>query len=136
MILGTGIDLIDIRRIQDSLDRFGQRFINRVFCPGEIAFCTARPDPAAAFARHYAVKEAACKALGTGMRQGVAWRGIELRREPGRKPYLCFHGGALARLEALMPAGYVPVLHVSISDEPPYATSIVIIECRSKNVFP
>ncbi len=135
MILGTGIDLIDIRRIQDSLDRFGSRFVQRVFCPNEIAFCQARPDPAAAFARHYAVKEAACKALGTGMRQGVAWRGIELFREPRRKPYLRLKGGALARLETLMPQGHDPVLHVSISDEPPYATAIVIIECRPKDVF-
>jgi len=128
MIVGTGIDLVDIRRIQSTLETYGQRFIDRLFCPSEVEFCLRRPDQAAAFARHYAVKEAACKALGTGMTQGVAWRGIELYREKGRKPELVFHQGALKRLNTLLPAQTKPRLHVSISDEPPYATAIVIIE--------
>ena len=132
MIIGTGIDLVDIRRIKATLDQYGQRFIERLFCPSEIEFCLTRPDQAAAFARHYAVKEAACKALGTGMRQGVAWRGIELYREKGRKPELVFHDGALIRLNSLLPKASKPRLHVSISDEPPYATAIVTIEAFSE----
>lgn len=128
MIIGTGIDLVDIRRIKETLDKHGQRFKDRLFCEGEQAFCERKPDQAAAYARHYAVKEAACKALGTGMTQGVAWRGIELYREKGRKPELRFHDGALERLNSLIPLGEKPKLHVSMSDDPPYATAMVIIE--------
>lgn len=126
-ILGIGIDLVDIRRIEKTFAKYGDRFRDRLFTADEQAFCEKKPDRFAAYARHYAVKEACCKALGTGMRMGVAWRGMAIRREPGRKPYLEVTGGAKARLEAITPDGYRAELHVSITDEPPYASAFVTI---------
>ncbi len=127
MILGTGIDLIDIRRIVDTLERHGQRFKDRVFTAEEQAWCEKRADKAAAYARHYAVKEACSKALGTGMSKGVAWRQMYLSRAAGRRPRLVCVGNAEERLKLLTPAGYRALLYVSISDEPPYATATVSI---------
>ena len=130
MIIGIGIDLVDMRRIGAVRERHGMRFEQRLFTDSERRFCHGRADVIAAFARHYAFKEAASKALGTGFRQGVAWRDLELCREAGRKPFARFHGGALVRLGVLLPEGYDAEVHISISDEPPYATAQCLIEAR------
>jgi holo-[acyl-carrier protein] synthase len=127
MILGTGIDLIDIRRIADTLERHGARFKDRVFTQAEQDWCEKRSDKAAAYARHYAVKEACSKALGTGMAKGVAWRQMYLSREAGRRPRLICVGNAAERLRLLTPDGYQALLYVSITDEPPYAAATVSI---------
>jgi len=126
-VIGIGLDLVDIRRIDNTLNIFGARFQKRLFSAQEIEFCQKKPDSAAAFARHYAMKEACSKALGTGMRMGVAWRDMSMFREENKKPEIRLAGGALARLQAITPSGYEGKVHVSITDEPPYAAAIVTI---------
>ncbi len=102
MIVGLGTDLIEIARIQRSLDRYGAQFLARVFTPGEIAYCRRKRHHAAeSFAARFAAKEAAAKALGTGISRGVAWREIEVRRLPGQPPELFFFGRAAERAAAL-----------------------------------
>jgi holo-[acyl-carrier protein] synthase len=95
-IIGVGIDATEISRIADSIERWGDRFVNRVFTPGEIAYCRRKRDSASSFAARFAAKEAAMKALGTGHSRGVFWTGIEVVRRHG-PPLLAFHGGAAAR---------------------------------------
>jgi holo-[acyl-carrier protein] synthase len=95
-IIGLGIDVTEIRRIAESIDRWGDRFVNRVFTPGEIAYCRRKRDFASSFAARFAAKEAAMKALGTGWSRGVFWTGIEVVRRQG-PPQLRFHGGAAER---------------------------------------
>jgi len=94
MILGTGIDLTEIPRIQQSLDRFGQRFLNRVYTPAEQAYCMRKRKAAESLAARFAAKEAGAKALGTGISHGVNWLEIEVVRAPGGRPCLRFHGRA------------------------------------------
>jgi holo-[acyl-carrier protein] synthase len=104
-IIGSGIDATEIARIAGAIDRYGDRFVNRVFTDGEIAYCRRKRDAASSFAARFAAKEAAMKALGTGHSRGVFWRGIEVVRRPGRPPQLEFHGGAAARVAALGATG-------------------------------
>lgn len=99
-IIGLGFDATDIPRIVATIERYGDRFIRRIFTSGEIAYCTRRRVPAIHFAGRFAAKEAAMKALGTGHSQGVLWRDIEVVR-PGGPPRLLFHGGAARRFEAI-----------------------------------
>src|SRR5580698_10629307 len=94
MIVGSGIDLVEIARIQQSLERYGKRFLNRVFTPAEQAYCLRKRNAAESFAARFAAKEAGAKALGTGINHGVAWREIEVVREHGSRPTLVFHGRA------------------------------------------
>jgi holo-[acyl-carrier protein] synthase len=95
MIVGTGIDLIEIQRISASIERYGMRFLERIYTPGEIAYCQRkRRNAAESFAARFAAKEAAAKALGTGIGFGVTWREIEVGREPGARPLLLLHGRA------------------------------------------
>ena len=94
MVLGLGTDLIEIERIQISMDRFGERFLERVFTAGEIAYCRAKKQSADSFAARFAAKEAGAKALGTGISRGVNWKEIEVRREMGQRPTLHFSGRA------------------------------------------
>ncbi len=127
MILGVGTDLIDIRRIERTLDQFGERFLERVFTAAERARAEARYDRAAAYAKRYAAKEACAKALGTGFRQGVYWRDIGVLNRPSGQPILRLTGGAAARLAALTPVGMRPQIDLSLSDEPPFGQAVVII---------
>ena len=128
MILGIGNDLADIRRIQKSMDRFGERFLKRIFTETEIAKASGRADPAATYAKRFAAKEACSKALGTGFRKGVFWRDIGVVNLPTGQPTLELTGGALARLQAITPPGHKAVIHLTMTDEPPMAEAIVIIE--------
>lgn len=130
MILGIGTDLIDIRRIERSAARFGERFLLRIYTERERALCAARRNPIPALAQRYAAKEACAKALGTGFRQGVRWKDIEVDRLPSGQPIMRLFGDAEARLRALAPPWAIPDLHVSLSDEPPYAHAVVIIYAR------
>ncbi len=127
MILGLGSDLIDIRRIERSLDRFGERFINRIFTPLEQAKSDRRANRAASYAKRFAAKEACAKALGTGLRKGVFWRDMGVVNLPGGKPSMLLTGGALARLEALTPPGHRAQIDLTITDEPPQAQAVVLI---------
>lgn len=94
MLVGTGIDLIEIERIAASIQRFGQRFLARIYTPAEIAYCSDRRTSAQSFAARFAAKEAGAKALGTGISRGVSWLEIEVLRRPGQRPVLVFHGRA------------------------------------------
>jgi len=101
MVLGLGSDLIEIARIEASIQRFGTRFLERVFTPAEIAYCQSKKQAAESFAARFAAKEAAAKALGTGISLGIAWPEIEVRREPTGRPSLHWSGRALERAQAL-----------------------------------
>ncbi len=128
MILGIGSDLCDIRRIERSLERFGERFTGRIYTAGERARCDGRATRAASYARRFAAKEACSKALGTGLRAGVFWRDMEVFNLPGGKPTLRLTGGALERLNRMVPEGHEAVVHVSLTDDPPLAQAFVVIE--------
>ncbi|HVY33618.1 MAG TPA: holo-ACP synthase [Caulobacteraceae bacterium] len=128
MIVGIGSDLADIRRIQSVLDRFGPRFVERVFTEVEKARSERKGDRAASYAKRFAAKEACSKALGTGMRAGVFWRDMGVVNAPSGKPTLQLTGGAAERLNALIPQGMTAVIHLSLTDDHPYAQALVIIE--------
>lgn len=130
MILGIGSDLCDIRRIERSIERFGDRFTHRIYTEGERARSDRRAARAPSYARRFAAKEACSKALGTGLSQGVFWRDMEVVNLPSGRPTMRLSGGALARLREMTPEGYEPVVHVSLTDDPPLAQAFVIIEAR------
>jgi len=136
MILGVGTDLLDIRRIERTLERFAGRFLERVFTLQEQARCEGHINRCARYAQRYAAKEACAKALGTGFRQGVAWRDIEVVVLPSGKPLIRLQAGALARLAAMTPAGMVAKLDVSLTDEYPLAHAIVLIWAESAAAQP
>ena len=127
-VIGIGVDLCDIRRIGRSIDRFGDRFLNRAYTEEERRHCESRGgERVAAYARRWAAKEACAKALGTGVAEGVFLRDMELSRLPNGAPSLRLHGGAAARLASLTPQGAAARVLISISDEPPYAQAFVVI---------
>ena len=128
MILGIGSDLSDIRRIQGSLDRFGERFTNRIFTEIERTRSERKPDKASSYAKRFAAKEACAKALGTGMRRGVFWRDMGVVNMRSGQPTMALTGGALTRLEEMTPPGMKAVIHLSLTDDHPYAQAFVIIE--------
>ena len=127
MIIGIGTDLCDIRRIERTLDRFGDRFVARLFAEGEQKKAYRRQNPAASFAQSFAAKEACAKALGTGFRLGVFWKDMVVANLPTGQPYMMITGGAKARLDALTPSGMTAQVHVSQTDEYPLAHAMVII---------
>ena len=128
MIVGIGSDLSDIRRIQASLDRFGDRFITRIFTDLERARSERKTDRAASYAKRFAAKEACAKALGTGMRRGVFWRDMGVINMRSGQPTMALTGGALTRLHEMTPAGMKAVIHLTLTDDHPYAQAFVIIE--------
>jgi len=127
MILGLGSDLIDIRRIEKSIERFGDRFIERIFTDVERAKSDRRALRAASYAKRFAAKEACAKALGTGLNKGVFWRDMGVVNLPGGKPTLALTNGALRRLNEITPAGHTAVIDLTITDDFPLAQAIVII---------
>lgn len=127
MILGLGSDLIDIRRIEQSIARFGDRFIDRIFTDVEKAKSEKRANRAASYAKRFAAKEACAKALGTGLSRGVYWRDMGVVNLPGGKPTMRLTNGALRRLEEMTPSGHTAVIDVTITDDFPLAQAIVII---------
>ena len=128
MIIGLGSDLIDIRRIERTLERHGERFTNRVFTEIERAKSDRRKERAASYAKRFAAKEACAKALGTGLARGVFWRDMGVVNLPGGKPTMKLTGGAANRLAALVPAGHTASVHLTITDDFPLAQAFVIIE--------
>lgn len=127
MILGIGSDLCDIRRIEQSLARHGERFTHRLFTEVERARAEGRAHRAATYAKRFAAKEACAKALGTGLRHGVFWRDMEVVNLPSGQPTMRLANGAAARLTAITPRGMRTEISVTLTDEPPYAQAIVII---------
>ena len=130
MIIGIGSDLSDIRRIQASLDRFGDRFRHRVFTELERTRSERKTDAASSYAKRFAAKEACAKALGTGMRRGVFWRDMGVVNLRSGQPTMALTGGALKRLQEITPPGMTPMIHLSLTDDHPYAQAFVIIEAR------
>ena len=129
MIIGIGNDLCNIERIEKTLEKFGERFENRVFTETEIALARRRRRTAETYAKRFAAKEACAKALGTGVpRRGVHWKHLGVVNLPTGKPTLALTGGAAKRLEALMPEGHEVVIHLTITDDHPWAEAHVIIE--------
>ena len=128
MIIGLGSDLIDIRRIEKSLERFGDRFTNRIFTDVEQAKSDRRRERAASYAKRFAAKEACSKALGTGLSNGVFWRDMGVVNLPSGKPTFQLTNGALKRLNLMMPDGMEPIIHLTITDDFPLAQAFVIIE--------
>ncbi len=128
MIVGIGSDLTDIRRIEKTLERYGERFLARVFTDVERKKSDRRRQRAASYAKRFAAKEACAKALGTGMNAGVFWRDMGVVTMPSGKPTMRLTGGAAARLAALLPAGHAPAIHLTITDEWPLAQAFVVIE--------
>ncbi len=130
MIIGIGTDLCDIRRIEKTLKRFGQRFIMRVFTENERTTASRRSNPAAAYAQRYAAKEACAKALGTGFSQGVFWSDIGVNNNPYGQPYLSLTGGALRRLDKLTPPAMKAQIDISLSDQFPMSQAMVVISAE------
>ncbi|HTD95755.1 MAG TPA: holo-ACP synthase [Edaphobacter sp.] len=124
MVLGTGTDLIEIKRVQESMDRFGDRFLHRIFTAGEIAYCGRKRHAAESFAARFAAKEAGAKALGTGISRGVSWQELEVRRQPGLRPTLHLSGRA-AELAAAMG---VRRLNLSLTHSRELAMAFVVAE--------
>ncbi len=131
MIIGLGSDLIDIRRIERSLERFGDRFRNRIFTDIEKTKSDRRKERVASYAKRFAAKEACSKALGTGLSRGVYWTDMGVVNLPGGKPTMQLTGGALVRLEEMMPKGHEARIHLTITDDFPLAQAFVIIEAVS-----
>ena len=130
MIIGIGNDIIDIRRIEASLERFGQRFVDRLFTEVEQKKSDRRANRAASYAKRFAAKEACSKALGTGFRDGIFWRDMGVVNLPSGKPTLKLTGGALERLKAITPAGMTVQIDLTITDDFPQAQAIVIISAN------
>ena len=126
-MIGLGSDILDIRRIEKTLLRFGDRFKKRIFTESEIKKCEKRKLNVECFAKRFAAKEAAAKALGTGFRKGVYWRDLEVINLPSGKPSMNFYGESKKHLDSLMPKNSVPSINLSITDEFPYAHAIVTI---------
>ncbi len=127
MIIGIGIDIIDIRRVERTLERFGTRFTERCYTEIERAKSDRRMRRADSYAKRYAAKEACAKALGTGLRRGVYWRDMGVVNLPTGKPTLALTGGAADRLGEITPDGMVPSIELTITDEYPLAQAMVII---------
>lgn len=127
MILGIGNDLCDIRRIEKSLERFGDRFIQRIFTEVEQKRSEGRAGRAASYAKRFAAKEACSKALGTGLRRGVFWRDMGVINMRGGKPTVALTNGALARLQEITPPGMTAQIDLTLTDEYPLAQAFVII---------
>ena len=130
MILGIGSDLANIERIAATLDRFGDRFRNRVFTPIEQRKADSRAHAAATFAKRWAAKEACSKALGTGLRMGIAWKDMGVVNLPSGQPTMALTGWAAERLAAMTPPGHEAVVHLTLTDDHPWAQAFVILEAR------
>ena len=133
MILGLGNDIVDIRRIEETLERYGERFITRIFTEIEVRKSETRAARAASYAKRFAAKEACSKALGTGFRRGVFWRDMGVVNEPSGKPTMRLTGGAAEHLQTMIPEGHIARIHLTITDDFPYAQAIVMIEAVPKS---
>jgi holo-[acyl-carrier protein] synthase len=128
MIIGLGNDMVDIRRIEQTLERYGTRFVARIFTDIEQRKSDRRAQRAASYAKRFAAKEACSKALGTGFRRGVFWKDMGVVNEPSGRPTLQLTGGAKEQLVRITPAGHTARIQLTITDDFPYAQAVVIIE--------
>jgi holo-[acyl-carrier protein] synthase len=128
VIIGLGNDIVDIKRIEKTLEKYGERFIARLFTDIERRKSDRRVQRAATYAKRFAAKEACSKALGTGFSRGVFWKDMGVVNEPSGRPTMHLTGGAKAQLDRITPAGHVARIHVTLTDDYPYAQAIVLIE--------
>ncbi len=128
MIIGIGSDMVSIERIEGTIKRFGVRFVQRVFSETEKKTAEYRAATVETYAKRWAAKEACSKALGTGLRMGVAWKEMRVKNLPTGQPEMELTGGALERLRRLTPAGHIAKIHVTLTDDHPWAQAFVIIE--------
>ena len=131
IILGIGTDLANIERIQGTLDRFGDRLRNRIFTEDEQRKAENRKDVAGTYAKRWAAKEACSKALGTGLRMGIAWKDMSVTNLPTGQPVMQVTGWAKDRLDAMTPPGHTAIIHVTLTDDHPWAQAMVMIEART-----
>ena len=134
MIIGIGSDLANIERIKGTLDRFGDRFRKRVFTNTEQRKAESRKNFADTYAKRWAAKEACSKALGTGLRMGIAWKEMQVTNLKTGQPMMSVEGSAAKRLEKITPKGYEAIIHVTLTDDYPWAQAFVVIEALPKNV--
>ena len=134
MIIGIGSDLANIERIEATIARFGSRFLDRVFTEREKATAERRAQRVATYAKRWAAKEACSKALGTGLRMGIAWRDMGVINLGTGQPEMVLTGWAAARLAELMPAGHRPAIHLTLTDDHPWAQAFVVIEAMPEIV--
>ena len=132
MILGIGTDLANIDRIAATLERFGDRFRQRVFTPEELARAARRRDEAGTLAKRWAAKEACSKALGTGLAMGISWKDMAVSNLPTGQPVMALTGWAAERLAAMTPPGHEAIVHVTLTDDHPWAQAFVVIEARPR----
>lgn len=128
MIVGIGTDICDIRRIGRSIDRFGEKFLKRIFTQAERDYCNAKSEPVGYYAKRFAAKEAAAKALSGANTGHLSWQDVEIANNPSGRPVLNLYNNAKKRAESLIPDGARPKLHLSLSDDYPYAQAFVIFE--------
>ena len=129
-MIGLGSDLIDIRRIEKTFIKFGDRFRDRIFTKNEIEKCEKRSEKISCYAKRFAAKEAAAKALGTGFRKGIYWKDLEVINLASGKPTMKFHGNSKKRLESIIENKKTALINLSITDEYPYAQAILMIESK------
>jgi holo-[acyl-carrier protein] synthase len=134
MILGIGSDLVDVRRIERMIDRYGDRFLRRIFTDTERAKADRRATRAATYAKRFAAKEACAKALGTGFRAGVFWRDLGVVNLSSGRPTMRLTGGALARLQEITPPGHAPRIDITLTDEGPMAQAFVVISAALRDL--
>jgi len=128
VIIGIGTDICDINRISQILEKFGERFKKKTFTEGERAYCESKAVPANAYAKRFAAKEAVAKALAGNQTGALSWTDVEVTNHPSGRPEVILHGSAKARFEGRVPDGYQGVVHLSLSDDPPYAQAFAIVE--------
>ena len=128
MILGIGTDICDIRRIEQSIEKHGERFLKKIFTQGERDYCQKKARPAMSFAKRFAAKEAIAKALAGPETESLSWQSVEVQNDPSGRPIAILNGKALERLNSQIESGYVGHIHLSLSDDFPYATAFAIAE--------
>ncbi len=130
MIIGIGTDICDINRISQIIEKYDKRFKSKTFTQGEQAYCEAKAVPANAYAKRFAAKEAVAKALAGERTGSLSWTDVEVSNQPSGRPEIILHGSAKVRLQEIIPTGYRGSIHLSLSDEPPYAQAFAIVEAR------
>jgi len=126
-VIGLGNDLVNIDRIDQSISKYGQRFIDRIYTEIEQEYCNGKAARISNYAKRFAAKEACAKALGTGFAKGVFWRDVGVERDQHGKPQICLTGGALVRLQEITPEGMVTQVDLTLTDDHPWAQAIVLI---------
>lgn len=131
MIIGIGTDLCDIRRIEKSLEKHGERFTARIFTAAERRYCEPKSGKASYYAKRFAAKEAVAKALSGADTGHLRWKDVEVGKDPSGRPVIILHAEAQERLDSLLPAGHIGTLHISLTDDYPYAQAFAICEARA-----